>query len=228
VPFHPFEPPKVRIVTTSGELSARRPGAVLSVLLAAQFMANVDTAIVNVAAPDIVARLQANGAEIQLVVAGYVLTYAVLLITGARLGDLRGRRSIFLVGIAVFTAASLACGLAPTVGALIVARLVQGVGAALMVPQVLTGIQLHFQGRSRVRALGWYAVALSGGAVAGQVLGGVLVAADLWGWGWRSIFLINVPVGIVLLVAAAIALPADAPTSWERSRRAWSRWWYRW
>jgi hypothetical protein len=82
-----------------------------------------------------------------------------------------------------------------------------------MVPQVLTGIQLHFQGRSRVRALAWYAVALSGGAVAGQVLGGVLVAADLWGWGWRSIFLINLPVGIVLLVAAAIALPADAPTS---------------
>lgn len=123
---------------------------------------------------------------------------------------------MFLIGTAVFTTASLACGLAPTASALIVARLIQGVGAALMVPQVLTGIQLHFPGRSRVRALSLYAVALSGGAVAGQVLGGVLVAADLWGLGWRPIFLINLPIGAVLLVAAAIVLPADTRTSREK------------
>jgi MFS family permease len=193
-----------------------RLGVVLAVLLAAQFMVNVDTAIVNVAVPDITVRLRASGGDIQLVVAGYVLTYAVLLITGARLGDMRGHRRVFLFGTAVFTAASLACGLAPTAGALIGARLAQGVGAALMVPQVLTGIQLHFPGRARVRALAWYAVALSGGAVAGQVLGGVLVAADLWGWGWRPIFLINLPVGLVLLAAAALVLPADTRTSSEK------------
>ena len=206
------------MVAMSGSvaLSPRRLGAVLAVLLAAQFMVNVDTAIVNVAAPAISVELHASGADIQLVVAGYVLTYAVLLITGARLGDMRGPRRMFLVGTAVFTVASVACGLAPTAGALIVARLLQGVGAALMVPQVLTGIQLHFPGPSRVRALAWYAVALSGGAVAGQVLGGVLIAADLWGWGWRPIFLINLPIGLILLMAAALVLPADTRRSRDR------------
>lgn len=193
-----------------------RAGAVLSVLLAAQFMNNVDTAIVNVAAPDIITRLHADGGQIQLVVSGYLLAYAMLLITGARLGDIRGYRRMFLVGTVVFTVASAACGLAPSTNALIVARIVQGVGAALMVPQVLTGIQLHFPGQSRVRALALYAVALSGGAVAGQVLGGVLVDANIGGSGWRPIFLINVPIGIALLGAATVVLPPDTRSRRER------------
>jgi MFS family permease len=109
----------------------------------------------------------------------------------------------------VFTAASLACGLAPNIVTLVVARFVQGAGAALMVPQVLSGIQLHFQGRDRLKALGYFSIALSGGAVAGQVLGGVLIAADLFGTGWRPIFLVNVPIGIALAVAARRVLPAD-------------------
>lgn len=174
-------------------------------------MINIDTAIVNVAGPSIGADLSASGAELQLVVSGYVLAYAMLLITGARLGALRGQRRIFLTGLTVFTLASLACGLAPAAVPLIAARVVQGVGAALMVPQVLTGIQHAFpEGAARVRALGWYAAALSGGAVAGQVLGGVIVWANVFDTGWRPAFLINVPIGVVLLVAAARLLPPDA------------------
>lgn len=181
----------------------------LAVLLAGQFMANVDTAVVNVATPSIRADLHASGAELEFVVSGYVLTYAMLLVTGARLGDTRGYRRLFLTGLSVFTLASLACGLAPSVPVLIVVRVVQGSGAALMVPQVLSGIQLNFSGADRARAVGLYAIALSGGAIAGQILGGVLIAANLFGSGWRPIFLINVPIGVVLLVAAIRYLPAD-------------------
>ncbi|MEU9116638.1 MFS transporter [Streptomyces sp. NPDC048483] len=181
----------------------------LAVLLAAQFMANVDTAIVNIAAPSIQSDLGASGGEAGLVISGYVVAYAVLLVTGARLGSLHGHRRVFHAGMAVFTAASLACALAPDSLVLIVARVVQGAGAALMVPQVLSGIQLHFTGRQRIKALGYYAVALSGGAVAGQALGGVLIAADIFGTGWRPIFLINVPVGLLLIAAAMRMMPRD-------------------
>jgi MFS family permease len=152
------------------------------------FITNVDVAIVNVAAPSIHEQLGANGSELQFVVSDYVLAYAMLLITGARLGAMYGYRRLFLVGLVVFSAASLGCGLAPNAIALIVARVIQGIGAGLMVPQVLTGIQLNFAGDSRTRAIGFYAVALSIGAVAGQVLGGVLVQANLFDTGWRPIF----------------------------------------
>lgn len=172
-------------------------------------MNNVDVSIVNVASPAIRGHLGASGAQMQFIVSGYILAYAVLLVTGARLGDMRGYRRIFVLGLEVFTTASLACGLAPNATLLIVGRLVQGIGAALMVPQVLTGIQLHFAGRSRARALAYYAVSLSGGAVAGQVLGGVLLSADLFGESWRPLFLINVPIGLALLAAAARYLPPD-------------------
>ncbi|MFI9200073.1 MFS transporter [Streptomyces sp. NPDC053048] len=186
-----------------------RPWRLLAVLLAAQFMANVDTAIANIAAPSIQADLGASGGETGLVVSGYVVAYAVLLVSGARLGAAHGHRRIFNAGMALFTAASLACALAPGPVVLICARVVQGAGAALMVPQVLSGIQLHFTGSRRMKALGYYAVALSGGAVAGQALGGVLIAADVFGTGWRPIFLINVPVGLVLIAAALRFMPAD-------------------
>jgi len=192
------------------EPPARHRGLLLAVLLAGMVMNNIDVAIVNVSGPSIGAGLSASGAELQLIVSGYVLAYAMLLITGARLGDLRGYRRTFLTGLAIFTLASLACGLAPAAVPLIAARVVQGVGAALMVPQVLTGIQRAFpDGPARLRALGWYAAALSGGAVVGQVLGGVLVWADLFHTTWRPAFLINVPIGIVLLIAAARLLPPD-------------------
>lgn len=173
-------------------------------------MALLDVFIVNVAAPTIRAELGASGAGLQLVIAGYTLTYAVLLITGARLGDRIGHRRVYLIGLAVFTAASLACGLSRGTGELIAFRLLQGAGSALLIPQVLSLIQRNFTGEARTKALGAYAAVLAVGAAAGQVLGGVLVSAGLFGTGWRPVFLVNVPVGLVLLIMARRVLPRDA------------------
>ncbi|MEV4006208.1 MFS transporter, partial [Actinomadura sp. NPDC049753] len=195
----------------------RRPALMLAVLLAGQFMVNVDTAVVNVAGPSIREDLRPSGGALGMVVSGYTLAYAVLLVTGARLGQARGHRRMFLLGLGAFTAASLACGLAPSTGALVAARLAQGAAGALMVPQVLSGIQLHFTGPARARAQGLLAVALSGGAVAGQALGGVLVAADVGGLGWRPVFLVNVPAGVALL-AAVEQEQRPAPPAGPRAR----------
>ncbi|MET7853712.1 MFS transporter [Streptomyces avermitilis] len=187
-------------------------------MLAAQFMAMLDVFIVNVAVPTIGSELHASGAGLQLVIAGYSITYAVLLITGARLGDLLGHRRVHLAGLALFTAASLACGLAQGTGELIAFRLVQGAGSAVMIPQVLSLIQRNFTGEARARALGAYSAVLATGAAAGQVLGGLLVNADLFGTGWRPVFLVNVPVGIVLLAAGSRVLPRGDARAPERSR----------
>ncbi|MFD6989786.1 MFS transporter [Streptomyces sp. NPDC059943] len=196
----------------------RRPGPLLGVVLAAQFMALLDTFIVNVAAPTIRTELGASGAGLQLVIAGYTITYAVLLITGSRVGALLGHRHAYLGGLALFTAASLACGLAAGTGQLIAFRLVQGAGAALMIPQVLSLIQREFADERRMRALGAYAAVLATGAATGQVVGGLLVSADLLGMGWRPVFLVNVPVGLALLVIGARVLPDDRPASGGRTR----------
>lgn len=187
-----------------------RPGLVLAVVLIGQFMAILDVSIVNVAAPTIRADLDASGAALQLIVAGYTIAYAMLLITGARLGGRHGPGRTFLLGLALFTAASLACGLAWSSGALIAFRLLQGAGAAVMVPQVLNIVQLHFDGPARARALSTYAAVIAGGIVAGQVAGGVLVEADLFGAGWRPVFLVNVPLGVALLLAGRRLLPDRA------------------
>jgi MFS family permease len=170
-------------------------------------MAVLDASIVNVAAPSIHASLHASGAGLQLVVAGYTITYAVLLVTGARLGDIAGHRRVFLAGLVVFTLASLGCGLATSAGFLIALRFVQGVGAALMIPQVLSLIQRTHTGPARARAMSRYAAVLAGGAVVGQLAGGLLISANLFGDGWRPVFLVNVPIGVILLVAGIRALP---------------------
>ncbi|MGX1883739.1 MFS transporter [Streptomyces sp. NPDC055287] len=195
-----------------------RPGLLLAVVLAAQFMALLDVFIVNVAAPTIRTELDASGAGLQMVVAGYTIAYAVLLITGARLGDLIGHRRAYLGGLALFTVASLACGLAAGPGQLIAFRLVQGAGAALMIPQVLSLIQRNFEGEARVSALGAYSAVLATGAAAGQVAGGVLVSADLFGTSWRPVFLVNVPIGLALLFLGARLLPRDRRSEPERAR----------
>jgi MFS family permease len=189
--------------------ASARSGWLLATLLAGQVMANVDLAIVNVAVPAIRDGFHATGGQLDFVVSGYTLTFAMLLITGARLGDTHGHRRVFLLGLAGFTVASLVCGLAPGIGVLAAARVVQGASAALLVPQILTGIQQHFSGQARTHALGLYAVALSASAVLGQVLGGVLVWANLFGAGWRPIFLINLPIGVVTMLVGARVLPAD-------------------
>ena len=189
--------------------AAVRPGAILAVLLLGQFMAILDVSIVNVAAPTLRVDLNASGAGLQLAIAGYTISYAVLLITGARLGDRFGHGRVFRAGLSVFTVASLLCGLAPNTSTLITFRIVQGVGAALMMPQVMSLIQRTFDGVARARALSLYSAVIACGAVVGQVLGGVIVSADLFGTGWRPVFLVNVPIGIALLGWAGRHLPAD-------------------
>jgi MFS family permease len=199
------------LLDRSAAASARvtRPGRVLAVLLLGQFMAILDVSIVNVAAPTLRTDLHASGAGLQMTIAGYTISYAVLLITGARLGDRIGHGRAFRAGLAAFTLASLLCGLAPTTGVLIGFRLAQGVGAALMMPQVMSLIQRTFDGAARARALSLYSAVIACGAVVGQVLGGVIVSADLFGSGWRPVFLVNVPIGVLLLVIAGRHLPAD-------------------
>jgi MFS family permease len=196
-------------VTSRGEKTPRvRPGAVLAIVLTGQLMAVIDNSIVNVAVPSMHASLHASGASLQLVVAGYTIAYAVLLVTGARLGDILGHRNMFLGGIALFTLASLGCGLAPSAGVLIGLRFLQGVGAATMIPQVLSLIQRTYTSPGpRARAMSVYATVLSGGAVLGQIIGGILVTANIDGTGWRPIFLVNVPFGIAVLAFGARTLP---------------------
>ena len=191
------------------ERPTTRPGAILAVLLLGQFMAILDVSIVNVAAPTLRTDLHASGAGLQLAIAGYTISYAVLLITGARLGDRIGHGRAFRAGLALFTVASLLCGLAPTTATLVTFRFVQGVGAAVMIPQVMSLIQRTYDGAARARALSLYSAVIACGAVVGQVLGGVMVSADLFGTGWRPVFLVNVPIGLVLLGWARRQLPVD-------------------
>jgi len=193
-----------------------RKGWLLGILLAAPFMAQADATIANVATPSIHASLGASGAALELVIGGYLIAFAVLLITGARLGQSHGYRRVFLLGVGTFTLASLLCGLAPSPLLLVLARILQGTGAALMFPQTLTGIQLNFAGDKRKRAIGLYAIALSTGAVVGQILGGALISANIAGSQWRAIFLINIPAGVAVIVAALRYLPADSPRTAQR------------
>lgn len=197
-----------------GSVPDQRPrtgsgGRALALILLGQFMAVLDVNVVNVALPSLRDDLDASGAGLQLVVAGYAISYAVLLITGARLGGLAGHRRMYHLGLAAFTAASLACGLAPSVWTLVLFRFLQGAAAALMTPQVMSIIQRDFTGAARARALGFYTAIIAGGVVVGQVAGGVLVSADLFGAGWRAVFLVNVPIGIVLLLAGPRLLAPD-------------------
>jgi MFS family permease len=184
-----------------------RPGALLAIVLTGQLMAVIDVFIVNVGLPTIHQRLHASGASLQLVVAGYTIAYAVLLVTGARLGAILGYARMFLSGAAVFTLASLGCGLAGTVGQLIALRFVQGAGAAMMIPQVLSLIQRGFTGEARARAMTLYSAILACGALLGQIAGGLLISADVAGTAWRPLFLVNVPIGLVLLAAGMRWLP---------------------
>ncbi|HTJ36918.1 MAG TPA: MFS transporter [Dactylosporangium sp.] len=176
----------------------------LPVILLAQFLAVVDFFIVNVALPSIGADLRAGPAGVQFVVAGYGLAYACCLVAGGRLGDAFGRRRLFVLGLAAFTLTSLLCGLAPSASALIAARVLQGVAAGAMVPQVLATIQATYAGGMRARALGLFGATIGAGSVAGELIGGVLLRADVAGTGWRAIFLVNVPLGIAGLFAARL------------------------
>jgi EmrB/QacA subfamily drug resistance transporter len=181
--------------------------AALLVLLLGFSLSVIDFFIVNVALPTMGHDLHAPDAILELVVAGYGLTYALLLVLGGRLGDSFGRRRLFLGGMTVFTVASLLCGVAPSVAVLIVARVLQGSAAALMVPQVLATVQATTEGPRRAKAVGMYGATAGISMVIGQILGGVIVWANVAGSGWRGIFLVNVPIGAVALVLARRILP---------------------
>jgi EmrB/QacA subfamily drug resistance transporter len=173
----------------------------LGVMLCAVFLAAFDFNVVTVAIPSIQHGLATTFSEIQLIVAGYALSFAVLLITGARLGDLYGRRRMYTIGMAGFTIASALCGFARSPTALVGSRVLQGAFAAVMVPQALSFIQVTFTPREQSLAYATYGMTIGFGMIAGQVLGGLLVSADLLGLAWRPVFLVNLPVGL-----AAIAL----------------------
>ncbi len=191
---------------TQNHPPARRWWALASVS-AAQFLAVVDAFIVNVALPSIRADLHADAAEIQAVVAVYQIAYAALVITGGRLGDIVGRKRVFIAGVLGFTLASLWCGLSESAAMLIFARAAQGGAAAMMVPQVLASIHTLFPDAARVRAFAIFGVAIGLGGAVGFMLGGWLVTLDLAGLGWRSIFCVNVPIGVGIALAAAWLVP---------------------
>jgi EmrB/QacA subfamily drug resistance transporter len=184
----------------------RRMGP-LPVLMCGTFIVVLDFFIVNVALPAMQARLQASSSAIEWVVAGYGLTFAVLLIAAGRLGDRFGRRRVFCAGLAVFVLASALCGLAPDTSTLIVARLAQGVGGALISPNVLSIIGIAFPGPARVRAITVYGMVMGVAAAGGQLLGGLIIAASPVGLGWRAVFLVNVPIGLVALALARRSVP---------------------
>ncbi len=209
--FEPFGACRTLWSDVSHPISTTDPRRwmMLPVILSATFMALFDFFVVNVAAPSLETELHAGPAALELVVGGYAFTYAAGMVTGGRLGDLFGYRRLFLTGMAAFSVASLLCGLAQTPAQLVAARLLQGVTGAAMVPQVLALITSTFPAAERPRAMSWFGVTMGVGAVAGQVLGGLLLNADVFGLGWRAIFLINVPVGLAALAFAARLLPGN-------------------
>jgi EmrB/QacA subfamily drug resistance transporter len=204
-----------QLAPASAATSARSRFA-LPVLLAGTCLIVLDFFIVNVAMPSIQTDLHASAAAIEWTVAGYGLTFAVFLITAARLGDRLGRRLMFTAGVGVFTAASLACGIAPNPEVLVVARLVQGAGGAMISPTVLALIATLYDGAERQRAIGTYASVMGFAAAGGQLVGGVLLRLDPAGLQWRSVFLLNVPVGLVILATVRRCLPESRA---ERAQR---------
>ncbi|MFD6434279.1 MFS transporter [Streptomyces venezuelae] len=188
----------------------------LLVLLVAELMDILDQSVVLTALPAIQESTGAGPAAVQWLTTGYSLPVAVGLITGGRLGDLYGRRRILLIGTVVFTSASLLCGLATGPGVLIGARMLQGVGVALMIPQVLATLHVTFEGQNRSKAFGLYGAVLSLANVLGPVMGGLLTEADLFGLSWRPIFLINVPVGLAVLLMGRRFVPESTVQKADR------------
>lgn len=192
----------------------RRRWIALAVVLTATFMDLVDATIVNIAIPSIQRDTGASFSALQWVTAGYALAFAIGLITGGRLGDIYGRKKLFLLGMGGFTVASALCGLAESPGMLVGARVLQGAMAALMVPQVLAIIHVSFPARERGKVFGMFGAVLGLGAVCGPLIGALLTEGDLFGLAWRPIFLINLPVGIAgILLGRRFITESKAPTA---------------
>jgi EmrB/QacA subfamily drug resistance transporter len=206
---------------STSTIQSRVPGLTTSrwlplpIVLAGTFMVVLDFFIVNVALPSIQGGLGAGATAVEWVIAGYSLTSAIFVISGARLGDRLGHRQVFALGLALFTLASAGCGAAGTPTELVVGRLVQGFGGALLTPAVLSIISILYTGTDRLRALSAYGTTMGFAAAGGQLIGGALIALNPLGLGWRSCFLINVPIGVIALALTPVLIPDSA-----RSRRA--------
>jgi EmrB/QacA subfamily drug resistance transporter len=186
--------------------------AVLLTLGLGFFMTLLDLTIVNIAIPDMSRGLHASLAEIGWVINAYVIVLAVLMITGGRLGDMRGKRGLFITGVAIFTLSSLACGLSQTVGEVITARACQGLGAALLMPQTMSVIIATFPAERRGTALGIWGGIAGLATIAGPTVGGLLVS----GLGWRWIFFVNLPIGVAVIILAVLVLPEVPPGRKQR------------
>ncbi|SNT62992.1 Major Facilitator Superfamily protein [Actinomadura meyerae] len=198
-----------------GSAERGRTAAVV-VLLLASFMDLMDNTIVNVALPSMERSLHTTAAQLEWVVSGYVLAFAAMLIAGGRLGDMAGRRTVFLVGTAGFTLASLWAGLSTSGTELVAVRIAQGLFAGAMVPQVLGTVQALYPPEKRAGVYGIAGAVTGAAAVAGPLLGGAFVSGDVLGLGWRAIFLVNVPVGVLVLIGAFTLVPptkAEHPLS---------------
>lgn len=188
-------------------MTARQKSLAFFTLVVALVLEIVDITIVNTALPVIQREFGGGAAQAQWIVAGYSLSFAILLILGGRLGDLYGCRAMFLAGVSGFTVASLACGLAADPDQLIAARILQGAAGAIMAPQVLALMQVLYDPVERIGRLAWFGIIGGLAAIAGPILGGLLIAADIFGAGWRIIFLINGPIGLAAVIAALRLLP---------------------
>jgi EmrB/QacA subfamily drug resistance transporter len=196
--------------TGAGEPDPNRWKA-LGVCLVAGFMTLLDVSIVNVALPSIKTGLHASDSSLQWIVSGYVLALGLLLVPSGRLGDARGRRTVFMIGVALFVLASAGCGAAPTAGVLVGFRVVQGFAGGLITPQVSGFIQTLFEGEERGKAFGFFGTVVAVSTAIGPLLGGVLISLFGTHSGWRAVFFVNLPVGALALVLARRYLPAPAP-----------------
>ncbi|MDF9301955.1 MFS transporter [Tritonibacter mobilis] len=210
------------VVTTLEESSAtaHKPWLSATFLFIASFITMLDTTIINLALPAIQADFDAPDTLLQWTLIIYVLTFAAGLLPFGRFGDAFGRRRLFLVGLLGFLLASAACGFVPSIEALIAGRFGQGLAASMMMPQVLAILHESFPKNAKAKAVNLFGMVTALGAFAGPLVGGLLIAADLWGLGWRAIFLINLPLGVVALVGAYTVLPLrtvsqTAATDWK-------------
>ncbi|MFB9369112.1 MFS transporter [Kitasatospora albolonga] len=194
---------------THGESAGphRRRWLVLVAMLVAEVMDLLDASIVNVAGPDLEASLGAGPTGLQWVIGGYTLTLGAGLVLGGRLGDRYGRRRMFLIGLTAFTVCSLLCALAPDTGSLIAFRLLQGTAGAMLLPQGLGLLRENFSGPELTKVFAVFGPVLGMGGIIGPVLGGFLIEGDFFGLGWRSVFLVNLPIGLAALLVAAKSVP---------------------
>jgi EmrB/QacA subfamily drug resistance transporter len=211
--FIPFQKMGTAMTTTLDRTPTRTRQLGFASVLACAVMELLDSTVVTVAAPDIRAELGGSYALVQWMSVGYTLAMAALLLVGGRLGDVVGRRRMLLGGLAGFTAASLLCAVAPGAELLVGGRVLQGMAGAMMLPQVFGLVRDLFPPADVPKALGALGPVMGIGAVLGPVVGGLLVDADLFGSGWRAIFLVNVPIGIAAFATARRHLPAVAPTA---------------